>query len=140
MDRHLALLSLLASLWGGLSALVGVSMLLLAAGAAAELADPAGAGLALASGVVATMFLIFAVCALLWGGIHLWVASRLRRHQSRGRIVMIALAVCNLVLLPFGTALGAYALWVLLSGTTRKLFEGAVREERGPLAGRRMGA
>ena len=123
MDRHLALLSLLASLWGALSALVGVSMLLLAAGAAAAVAEPAGAGVALASSVAATMFLIFAVCALLWGGIHLWVASRLRRHQSRGRIVMIALAVCNLVLLPFGTALGAYALWVLLSGTTRKLFE-----------------
>jgi threonine/homoserine efflux transporter RhtA len=120
VDRHLALLSLLASLWGALSALVGVSMLLLAAGAAAELAEPAGAGLALASGVAATMF-----------GIHLWVASRLRRHQSRGRIVMIALAVCNLVLLPFGTALGAYALWVLLSGTTRKLFEPAPAMEVG---------
>ena len=131
MDRHLALLSLLASLWGALAALVGVSMLLLAAGAAAELAETAGAGLALASGVAATMFLIFAVCALLWGGIHLWVASRLRRHQSRGRIVMIALAVCNLVLLPFGTALGAYALWVLLSGTTRKLFEPAPAMEGG---------
>jgi hypothetical protein len=126
VDRHIALLSLLASLWGALSALVGVSMLLLAAGAAAELADPAGAGLALASGVAATMFLIFAVCALLWGGTHLWVASRLRRHQSSGRIAMIALAVCNLVLLPFGTALGAYALWVLLSGATRKLFEPAL--------------
>ena len=131
MDRHLALLSLLASLWGALSALVGVSMLLLAAGAAAELADPAGAGMALASGVAATMFLIFAVCALVWGGIHLWVASLMRRHQSRGRIVMIALAVCNLVLLPFGTALGAYALWVLLSGTTRKLFEPAPAMEGG---------
>lgn len=125
MDRHLALLSLLASLWGALSALVGVSMLLLAAGAAAELADPAGAGLALASGVAATMFLVFALCALVWGGTHLWVASRLRRHQPRARIVMIALAVCDLVLLPFGTALGAYALWVLLSGATRKLFEPA---------------
>jgi hypothetical protein len=39
---------------------------------------------------------------------------------------MITLAVCNLVLLPFGTALGAYALWVLLSATTRKLFEPAL--------------
>ncbi len=100
-------------------------MLLLAAGAAAELADPAGAGLALASGVAATMFLTFGVCALGWGGTHLWVASRLRRHQPRGRLVMIVLAVCNLVLLPFGTALGVYALWVLLSGATRKLFEPA---------------
>jgi len=123
VDRHVALLSLLASLWGALSVLVGMSMLLLAAGAAAELADPAGTGVALASGVAVAIFLVFAICALLWGGTHLWVASRLRRHQSRGRIVMITLAVCNLVLLPFGTALGAYALWVLLSATSRKLFE-----------------
>jgi hypothetical protein len=131
VDRHLTLLSLLAFLWGALSVLVGVSLLILAAGAAAELADPPGAGLALASGVAATMFLVFAVCALLWGGTHLWAASSLRRHQSRGRIVMIALAVCNLVLLPFGTALGAYALWVLLSGTTRKLFEPTLATEGG---------
>ena len=132
MDRHVALLSLLASLWGALSVLVGVSMLLLAAGAAAELVDPAGTGVALASGVAVAIFLVFALSALLWGGTHLWVASRLRRHQSRGRIVMITLGVCNLVLLPFGTALGAYALWVLLSATTRKLFEpdGAGRAER----------
>jgi len=36
---------------------------------------------------------------------------------------MLALGVCNLVLLPFGTALGGYAIWVLLSPGTRRLFE-----------------
>ena len=45
------------------------------------------------------------------------------RRRARGRLVMVALGVCNLVLLPFGTALGGYAIWVLLSPGTRRLFE-----------------
>ena len=35
----------------------------------------------------------------------------------------LGLAVGNLVLLPFGTALGAYACWVLLKDEGRRLFE-----------------
>jgi hypothetical protein len=36
----------------------------------------------------------------------------------------LGLAIGNLVLLPFGTALGAYACWVLLKDEGRQLFEG----------------
>ncbi len=35
----------------------------------------------------------------------------------------LGLAVGNLILLPFGTALGVYALWVLLKDEGRRLFE-----------------
>ena len=36
---------------------------------------------------------------------------------------MLGLAVVNLLVLPFGTALGGYALWVLLTNDGRRLFE-----------------
>jgi hypothetical protein len=118
MERHVTLLGVLSSVSGGLFALVGLSTLFLAAGAAAELSDPSGAGVALAAGVTAGAFAVFALCALAWGGAHIWAGSLLRRRHPLGRLVMIPLGVCNLVILPFGTLLGGYALWVLMRSRT----------------------
>jgi hypothetical protein len=46
----------------------------------------------------------------------------MRRHRPAGRVLMLALGVINLLVLPFGTALGVYALWVLLTHDGRQLF------------------
>jgi hypothetical protein len=51
------------------------------------------------------------------------VATLLRRRNALGRAVMLGLAVVNLLVFPFGTALGAYALWILLTNDGRRLFE-----------------
>lgn len=123
MERHVTLLAMLAALAGVLSLLLGISMLFLTAGAAVELSSPGGDVVAVAAGVTAITFALFSACALGWGVVHLWASSLLRRRRSAGRLLMMALAVCDLVLLPFGTALGAYALWVLLSPASQPLFE-----------------
>jgi len=123
MERHVTLLGMLAALAGALSLLVGVSMVFLAIGAVVELSSPEGSGVAVAAGVTAMMFGLFAVCALAWGGAHLQAASLLRQRRSSGRLLMIALGICDLVILPFGTALGVYALWVLVSPASQPLFE-----------------
>ena len=123
MDRHVRLLGILASLWGALGALVGISMLLLAAGAMAIVDDPEGERVALAAGLTAAIFASIGVFSLVWGLGHLWVAVLLRRRDYRGRIVMLGLAIVNLLVFPFGTALGGYALWVLLSHEGRHMFE-----------------
>lgn len=123
MQSHVTLLTLLTRLWGALSVLVGVSMLFLAVGALAELRTPAVSSLAVAAGVAGITFLLLALCALAWGGVHLWAAGLMDRRRGRGRLVMLALGVCNLVVLPFGTALGSYAIWVLMSPGSRQLFE-----------------
>ena len=39
------------------------------------------------------------------------------------KLLAIGLAVGNMVLLPFGTALGGYAVWVLLTEEGRQIFE-----------------
>jgi hypothetical protein len=122
VERHVQLLGILATLWGALTMLVGLSMLLLAAGVLAEVVTARGE-VALAAGVTAWMFTIVGVFALVWGGAHVWTAALLRRRRSYGRVVALALAVVNLLLLPFGTALGIYALWVLLTDGGRRLFE-----------------
>jgi hypothetical protein len=125
VDRHVELLATLASLWGALAALVGVSLLLLAGGALAILSGPEGETVALAAGLTAAMFATVGAFSLLWGIAHIWVGNRLRRRDPFGRIVMLGLAVVNLLVFPFGTALGLYALWMLLANDGRRLFEPA---------------
>ena len=123
MERHVTLLGILQYLWGALATLVGVSMLLLAVGAAAELIDPVGSTVALAAGLTAAVFALLGLFALLWGGAHVWAAALLRRRRPLGRMLSLALAVVDLLVLPFGTALGAYAMWVLLTNDGRRIFE-----------------
>jgi hypothetical protein len=121
VERHVQLLGILASLWGALWLLIGASMLLLAIAALVQVADSAG----VAAGLTAGLFLLVAVFALIWGGAHLWAAILLRKRKPFGRVLMLGLGVVNLLILPIGTALGVYALWILLTNEGRRLFEPA---------------
>ena len=123
MERHVRLLGILAGLWGALAMLVGVSMLLLSAGAVAELFDSGGTGVEFAAGLTAAALAVIGVFSLLYGGAHVWASVLLRRRTAFGRVLMLALALVDLVVLPFGTALGIYALWGLLTNDGRRLFE-----------------
>jgi hypothetical protein len=123
VERHVTVLGLLTSLWGALAMLVGVALLFLSAGALAVLAGPDGDTVGFAAGLTAGTFAALGVFALIWGGSHVWAGMLLRRHQAAGRFLTLALAVVDLLVLPFGTALGIYALWVLLNHDVRRLFE-----------------
>jgi hypothetical protein len=46
---------------------------------------------------------------------------------------MLGLAFVNLLVFPFGTALGGYALWTLLSHEGRRLFEAGVPPPQGAI-------
>ena len=123
MTRHVRLLGILAGLWGALAALVGFSMLLLAGGALAIAGDGDAEAVSLAAGLTGAIFASVGIFSLAWGIAHIWVATLLRRHHALGRAIMLGLAVVNLLVFPFGTALGAYALWILLANEGRRLFE-----------------
>ena len=47
----------------------------------------------------------------------------LRRHRHWARLGALMLGSVDLLLLPYGTVLGAYALWTLLREDAKKLFE-----------------
>jgi hypothetical protein len=123
VERHVNLLAMLARLWGALAMLSGVSLLLLSGGALAQLLDPVGASVGLAAGLTAGAFALLGTFAVAWGGLHLLAAKWLKQRKPAGRIFMLALALTNLLVLPFGTALGIYALWVLLVNEGRRQFE-----------------
>jgi hypothetical protein len=124
MDKHVDILGLLYVVWGSLFLLAGAIVLALMLGAVALLQyAAAGEVSGLAAGLTAAMFGTLAVIAVAWGGIHASAGLALRRHESWSRTVALMFAVLDLALLPFGTALGIYALWVLLNDEARAQFQ-----------------
>jgi hypothetical protein len=120
MRAHLQLLGILQLVWGAIGLLLGVSMLLLAFGA---VAIGAGAGSdRIVAGITAAAFGTFSIALLVGGGANAWAGRELRRNQARGRLAVLWLGALNLFILPFGTALGIYAFWVLLHNRTRAVF------------------
>jgi hypothetical protein len=115
-------------IWGVLTTLVGVSTLALGVGAVALITSAAGrgGGSQVAAGLTAAVFTVLAIIAILWGIAHMVVGVPLRRHRPWARILALVLGSVDLVLLPYGTALGCYALYVLLSEQGKELF-GAAR-------------
>jgi hypothetical protein len=129
---HFDALSLLYRVWGGLGLLTGSSLMILAVGTQAALARTGPPGLA---GRLAVWLLAACGIALLGVGVtSLLTARGLRRRHRAGRLWAIVLAGPNLLVVPFGTALGAYTFWVLLNDDARRAFG---RPTRGsPAAGR----
>ena len=120
MRAHLRLLGILQLTWGAIGLLLGVSTLLLAIGAIAI--GLMNTGEPVAAGVTALTFGVFAGALLVAGAANAWAGRALRRTQPVGRSAVLWLSVPNLFVLPFGTALGVYALWVLLHNETRAVF------------------
>ena len=121
MSSHLHLLWVLQLVWGAIGVLLGVSTLMLAGGAAAI--GWTTHGDEVAAGITAVAFVVCAVVLLAAGAANAWAGNALKRYQPTGRMATLALAVPNLFVLPFGTALGVYAFWVLLHNETRSRFE-----------------
>ncbi len=123
MNFHVDLLGALFMIWGVLTMLIGASMLALGI-AAAALIDAHGraGGSEFAAGVTAATFTTLAVLALVWGLLHFIVGRQVRRRQPWSRLGALIFGSLDLLLLPYGTALGAYALWTLLREQTKPLF------------------
>lgn len=124
MKRHAEVLALLYLAWGAIFGLVGIAGFALMAGAIAIARSPGPVASDLAASVTAFTFGLLATLALLWGVLHVWLGAALRRYRPWARLAALGLAVINVVLLPFGTALGVYACWVLLPDEGRRLYEG----------------
>jgi hypothetical protein len=120
VTSHLKLLAILHLVWGWLGLLLGLSTIILAAGAMAiGLSDEARA---IPAGVTTVAFGVCAAALLAAGVANTWAGAAIRRYRPAGRLATLGLAVPNLFVLPFGTALGIYAMWVLLHDETRRMF------------------
>lgn len=83
----------------------------------------AGGNGGFAAGLTAVTFTVLGLLAILWGIAHIAVGNPLRRRRRWSRHAALMLGGIDLLLLPYGTALGVYALWVLLRDDAKRLFE-----------------
>lgn len=120
MSSQLDFLGVLFIVWGLLTALVGLSTLALGAGAFAIISSSSRNGVA--AGLTAAIFTTLAIIAIVWGTAHVVTGVPLRRRRPWARMMALMLGSVDLLLLPYGTALGIYALWVLLSERGKELF------------------
>jgi hypothetical protein len=123
MVQHIAVLGHLHIIWGALGILLGISVLLLAGGAVAIAAAGSAERPDIAAAFTAFALTAVSIVLLIGGGVSAWAGAGLRRHRPAARITALGLALLNLFLLPFGTALGIYAFWVLLNHEARGYFE-----------------
>jgi hypothetical protein len=119
MRVHIDVVGWLTILWGVLGVLTGLSLVILAGGTVAADAE-------LQTGRLvgpAAWLLLLGGAALMAGGLAMWLTGRaLVRRVSRGRLAALLLALPNLLIVPFGTALGIYTIWALLNDDARRLF------------------
>jgi hypothetical protein len=124
MASQVDFLGILFIVWGLLTTLVGVSTLALGVGAVALITSASrGSGGEFAAGFTAFAFTALAIIAIVWGAAHVVVGVPLRRHAPWSRLGALALGAVDLLLLPYGTALGVYAMWILLHEDGKRLFE-----------------
>jgi hypothetical protein len=129
MSTHLDVLGWLHTLCGAFGVVTGASLAVLAAGTFAAQRAMGESSLPVTS-VVWTL----AICAALFaaGGVAMVCAGRaMVRRRPAGRSAALWLGAINLLVLPFGTALGIYTGWVLLNDDARRAFG---RPPRGPFA------
>jgi len=125
VKRHVEFLSTLYLAWGAIFALVALAGLALSGGAfaIAQSSGPVRFGSEMAARLTGVTIALIAVLALVWAALHLVVGRQLKKLRPSARLMALGLAIGNMILLPFGTALGAYSLWVLLKDEGRRLFE-----------------
>jgi hypothetical protein len=124
VKSHVDFLGTLFVVWGLLTVVVGVSTLALGVGAATLITSSERNGSQVAAGVAAAVFTTLAFLAIVWGTAHVVVGVPLRRRTPWARLIALLLGSVDLLLLPYGTALGAYALYVLLNEKGKRLFNG----------------
>lgn len=125
MSFHIDLVGVLFVVWGALTMVIGLSMLALGIGAFGLIAsaNAAGAGEQFAAELTAAVFTTLAVMAIVWGTAHVAIGLPLRRRIHWSRLAALMLGSVDVLLLPYGTAIGCYVLVTLLREDAKRLFE-----------------
>lgn len=136
MQQHVRILGILNIVYGGIGVLIGLFVFLLLGGLAPVInaiepnADLENAGpiLGLIGVFVFGVLLVLSAPAIIAG-------FGLLGYKPWARILTIVISALHLLSVPFGTALGIYGLWVMLSNETEPLFRG-IPSQQPPLANR----
>jgi hypothetical protein len=123
MEQHVKILGVLHIVFGCLGIMLALGMLLLFGGiagliGASDYSSDAHISIPILGGIGALVF--FFLLAISLPGLIAGIG--LLQFQSWARTLTIVLSVFDLIHVPFGTALGVYGLWVLLSQGSERMF------------------
>lgn len=125
MVTHLKVLGILHIVFGALGILLALGLLLLFGGIAGVIGaagDTAREDRAAAAGILGIIGAIVFFVVLILSLPGLITGIGLLKFRPWARILGIVVSALDLIHVPFGTALGVYGLWVLLSNETEALF------------------
>lgn len=120
MRQHLDVLGWLHILWGLFAILAGASLGVLALGTYLALDNAGSVGRPELAAI--WVYLICGGALVAFGAAMVLVGRAIHRRRPVGRFAALFLSIPNLVIVPFGTALGIYALWALLNDDARREF------------------
>jgi hypothetical protein len=126
MHTHIKVLGILHIVFGFCGVLIGLFVLLFFGGLAGLIGMTDNSeGAFVAIPILGTIGLIVAVAAFLLSLPGLIAGFGLLARKPWARTLTIVLSALELLHVPFGTALGIYGLWVLLSTGSEQLFQPA---------------
>ena len=132
MRKHIQVLGILNIVWGSFGLIAAFIIMLIFGGVmgivqASSFGDPDARFAIPIVGIIGTIILLILLVASIPS---VAAGIGLLRMASWSRILTIVVSALHLFNIPFGTALGIYGLWVMLSDETVRLFS----PRQGPLA------
>ncbi len=116
MQQHVTLAAALRIGFGSLGIMIAIIVFVVIAGGGLLSGDRDAIAITSIVGTIIAAFLIaFSIPDIIAG-------IGLLKRRSWARILTLILSCIDLILIPFGTALGVYSLWVLLNDETTAIF------------------
>ena len=116
MQNHITVLGILYIVFSGFGLIAAAIVLAIFASGSLFANDETATPILAAVGTAISIFLAVTSIPGLVGGIGLL------KRQEWARILVLILGFLNLVIFPFGTALGIYTIWALMNSEMIKLF------------------
>jgi hypothetical protein len=122
METHVKVVGVLNIVFAALGLCLAAVLSVIFAGSAAVVAANADADARIAVPIIGLTGSALVGFLVIWSLPSLFVGIGLVKRQAWARIGGIVVAVLALIAVPFGTVFGVYALWVLFSTETERLF------------------
>lgn len=116
MDKHVTIIGILYIVFGILGLLAGFIVFVVLAGSGIVSGDETAFVVTSGIGAIVGGILVVMSIPEIIGGIFLM------QRKEWARIMVLVLSFISLLSIPFGTALGGYAIWALMKEETIRLF------------------
>ncbi len=117
MEQHITILGVLHIAYGALGILIAMIVLITVVGAGVLSGDAEALAITSLVGTSIAMILFIPALPGMIGGIGVL------KYRQWARITLLAVGFLNLLIVPFGTILGIYTIWVLMNIEVKEMFE-----------------